>query len=316
MADPIPGGFNPEDNNVVETNEDKNRKDSIEFTTTVSQPDQTKPESLASSESAPGTDLDRETLDQIITTNQEVYTSLQIKENPDNTGNLINLEHELKQGNILLPSQEEHEVRTEAGYIPIIIPGHLTREAITSIFEDLLDRQTYSKRDKQQNQLELDIVFLIGSQAREDLLKTNSQINKTRPQQLYLTYFKPDQDIYTAHRATVSNLAEECLNILEQERQSNPELNLQGLTLEEYLTLQAYIKQTTNQYVDRLTSCWLLEDTVPDPDPKATKPARCLRLGWSSDDFHAYLSVSSGFFDSRHSAGSRFQAMPEYKKTN
>ena len=268
-----------------------------------------KPESL--NQPSATTDLEPTLLQEIITTNQEVFNSLGIKESPDNTGNLIDLEHELVQGNILLPTQEEHETRINAGYtVPIIIPGHITRKSIIAIFQD---PQTYLNLNKQQTNT--DNPIFIYDQAQKDLPNTSSQINKTRPQQLYLTYFKPGQEISSAHPATEAKSAEECLNILEQERQSNPELNLHGLTLEEYLTLQAYIKQTTNQYLDQKTRCWLPEDTVPDPDSQATQPARCLRSDWRSGA--RGLIVSSRSFDnSDPENGSRFQAMPKYEETS
>ena len=268
-----------------------------------------KPESLNQPLST--TDLEPTLLQEIITTNQEVFNSLGIKESPDNTGNLIDLEHELVQGNILLPTQEEHETRINAGYtVPIIIPGHITRKSIIAIFQD---PQTYLNLNKQQTNT--DNPIFIYDQAQKDLPNTSSQINKTRPQQLYLTYFKPGQEISSAHPATEAKSAEECLNILEQERQSNPELNLHGLTLEEYLTLQAYIKQTTNQYLDQKTRCWLPEDTVPDPDSQATQPVRCLSSDWDSGN--RKLTVNSGSFGPSDPVyGSRFQAMPKYQETS
>ncbi len=226
------------------------------------------------------------TLEETIQQNQEMYDWLGIE---------INLQQELEQGNILLPSKEQREAAEREGYTKtLIITGSLSREQIIN--------QVQTKYAQEFNS---DGVWL-SDLVRQDLNQTEQAEHSNRPNQPYLIYLKPQSEVSDAHPETMGKSAQECLEILNQKQKDYPNLNLKGLTLEEYLLAQAHTYQTQQKHLEEKDWSWLLEEQTKD---RQGQPARCLRAGW---DFRAhrlgvYSRSVSICFDF---GGARFAALP------
>jgi len=226
---------------------------------------------------------------------QTMYDQLGLKIN----GSPINLEQELSQKNILFPAKEQQELAEKEGLTQIlIIPGQIKRQ----------DFLKYFKGENYQNNFDCNDLHIIDP-APKDLTKSEAIKNPKRPKQFYAILVSPQISCHTAHPETQGQPAQQCMDILTQKQTINPNLNLTGLTLEEYLLLDCliYLKDNQKQHLEPKTWCWLLEEGVLENNSLA----RCLGAAFYPDARSVEVDgVDSGDFSNSSSAdGARFAAV-------
>ena len=245
-----------------------------------------------------------ENISGILECNQKIYDFLGLT-NPD--GTKIDLDQELSSDNILFPTPEQQEQAEELGYtLALILPGKLDRQTVLNTIT-----QKYASEFSKPNDPSMGLKLF--SPADKDLNATVSVLSKqtpnpVRPNSFYLIYLKPDLNCQTAHPETTGKSAQDCQKELDKLKQQNPDLNLKGLTLEEYLLLDIYHYTTTQQHLDSSTWSWLLEDTFNDPN--TNQLMRCLYSCWALVD--RWLNVGSDSVSYAGSGGgARFACLPK-----
>jgi len=224
---------------------------------------------------------------EIIAQSQKVYDFLGID---------IDLSQEAEAGNIALPTPEQAEEAERQGYALalIILPDR-----------DQIINQTKSKYAKENNS---DGIYFW----EEKYNQTQAATNPPRPNQPYLAFFKPqievnETQVQDPNLDTMNKTFPQSEAIQNQLNQKNPELNLKGLILPEYLILDIHHHLTSQQHLDKDHWSWLTEEKLLDDQGK---PARCLGADWGSDDREVGVSSgSSGFADP--ALGARFAAVPK-----
>ena len=229
-------------------------------------------------------DLDQETIKQ----NQKLYDWLGLE---------VNLQQEYEQGNILLPTSEQKEAAEKEGYtLQLIIPGHLDRDQLINQI-----KQKYASEFNSEG-------IFFYSQAQQDLSSTQAIKQNPRAHQPYLILLNP-QGLRDAHPDTMNKTFPQAQKILEQENQSNPQLNLKGLTLQEALMADAQSHLSSNKHLDQDLWAWhwLLEEQVLN---ESGKSVRCLGAYWYPDDRR--VRVDSRSSESHGGdGGARFAAVPK-----
>jgi hypothetical protein len=229
---------------------------------------------------------------EVIEENQTMYDKLGLKIN----GSPINLEQELRAGNILLPAKEQKELAAQEGLTQLlIVPGQIKREDFLKYFKGSNYQTDFNSTD-----------LRIFEPAPEDLTKTQAIENPQRPKQFYAILVSPQISCQIAHPETQGQSAKKCMDILAQKQNANPDLNLAGLTLEEYLLLDCliYLKDNQKQHLEPRTWCWLLEEKVME----ANDIARCLDARWCLGDRSVGVN-SPDSSDSGSGRGARFAAV-------
>ena len=229
---------------------------------------------------------------EVIEANQEMYDWL---------GLSVHLEEEAKQNKIIIPTPEQREAAEKAGYTTsLIIPGQITRAKLIEIIGAKYGQEFNSEGLKLWGQAETDL-------NKTEVAKAEATDSPIRPNQPYLIYIKPDLETNQAELDTMNKTFPECLKLLSQRNQTDPQLNLKGLTLTEYLLSQALItSQDKEKHLDTETWTWLLEEVVKDDQGQ---PARCLGARWYSDGSRLGVgSLSASYRDS--DGGARFAAVP------
>lgn len=193
-----------------------------------------------------------------ITVNQKMFDFLQLK-NPD--GSAIDLGEEYRQGHILLPTEEQKEQAEELGYTRVlIVPGHLKREEIITRANDIYTKGIWFSDDAQ--------AYIDGTKA---VLRSN------RPEQFYTILLKSELEATQAHPETQNKTPQEAQDILKGLQEEYPELNLQGLTLPEYILLDALVYIQEQRHVDEKDWSYLLAEAIrSNPQDPHSKMARCL----------------------------------------
>jgi len=224
--------------------------------------------------------------------NQTMYNQLGLKIN----NQPIDLSQELRAGNILLPIKEQQELAKKEGLTQIlIIPGQIKRQDLLKYFKG----RKYQKNFNSNN-------LSFYKPAPKDLTKSEAIKNPKRPKQFYVILLSPQISCHTAHPETQWQSAKECTDILVKKQNTNPDLNLAGLTQEEYLLLDCliYLKDNQKQHLEPKTWCWLLEEIVLENN----RLARCLRADWGSGSSSVGM-VSDDFSHSYFGFGARFAAV-------
>jgi|GEM_PF-5498496 len=161
----------------------------------------------------------------------------------------VNLQKELQEGRIVLPSTEQQEAAEKEGWnLPLVVAGGLRREDLPEAIQKKFAQEFKSKG-----------VFY-WDQAKKDLNQTEQVKNSPRPKQSYLIYLKPQREVREAHPETMGQSALQAQETLENLQKEKPALNLSGLALEEYLLAQALVYQQTQEHLESQTWTWLLEE--------------------------------------------------------
>jgi len=230
--------------------------------------------------------------------NQEVYDKLGFRLKKGVRKKPIDLEQELRAGNILLPTKEQQELAEKEGLTQIlIIPGQIKRQDFLGYFKGENYQNNFDSND-------LDIT----DPAPKDLTKSEAIKNPKRPKQFYTILLSPQISCHTAHPETQKQSAQTCTDILAKKQNANSNLNLAGLTLEEYLLLDCliYLKDNQKQHLEPKSWCWLLEEVASEGNVFI----HCLRAFWGSGS--RSVGVISGIFSrSNPEEGARFGAVPK-----
>jgi len=228
---------------------------------------------------------------EVLSQNQALYNWLGIE---------VDLQKEYQEGRLLLPSPEQQEGAEKAGYtFPLIVLGHLPRKELLAKV-----REKYASEFHSQG-------VLYGEQAQKDLPQTEQVQHSSRPVQSYLILLKPQREVRDAHPETMGKSALQAQEILENLQKENPGLNLQGLTLEEYLLAQAFVCQENQEHLEEETWTWLLEEKVREQG----NWARCLSARWNP--VTSWVGVGSyGVSDADSSGGARFAAVPTFAEAS
>jgi len=222
----------------------------------------------------------------------EITDIAEIIERSQKVYEVLGIQTDLKE-NLLLPSAEQKEAIEKEGYtLAVIIDGRISRK-------DIIDKTTAHFKEKYKS-----TGVYWGEQGKKDVNKTEQTKKSKRPQQPYLIYLKPDQEVREAHPETMGKTFVDCQTILDQKNQENPELNLCGQTLEEYLIAQAQIDISQGEHLEKQSWTWLLEEQVKERG----ESVRCLVADWSGDRVRVDSSDSS---DSPGGWGARFAAVPK-----
>jgi len=198
--------------------------------------------------------------------NQEVYDKLGFKLKKGVRKKPIDLEQELRAGNIILPTKEQQELAMQEGMNELlIVPGRMPRREFLSYFapdtqkgfNENFERRTYP--------------YYHGEKTKEllaDIEKRNRK-DPSRPKRFYAVYLNSQLDYIAPFLKTGRDSFSNCLMFLTKQRIEKPELNLRGLTLEEYILLDCllYIKASdhvvpysTQGWTSTREWTWLLDE--------------------------------------------------------
>ena len=212
----------------------------------------------------------------------------------------VDLPKEYQEGKIVLPSPEQQEAAEKQGYtLPLIVAGGIGREELLQKVKDKFAQEFSTPEQSSQG-------IIYGDQAQKDLSHTQQAQNSSRPPQSYLIYLPPPREVSQTQPATMGKTFSQCQEILANLQKENPELNLQGLTLEEYLLAQALVYQQDQGHLEEKTWTWLLEEQIIERG----RPARCLDADWGPDAREVGVG-SSGSSDADSGGGARFAAVPK-----
>ncbi|MDD3774287.1 MAG: hypothetical protein PHW50_03355, partial [Patescibacteria group bacterium] len=225
----------------------------------------------------------------------------------------INLEQELRAGNILLPTPEQKEQAEELGLtLSLIVPGQIPRKQLLEYFQSTDYQTDFEANAVEYYQWEDNTTHEIFD-ANLDKDQTQAALHPTRPNQFYTILVSPEQlvrKIHDQHEQAFGVFGQSpktYLNQLTKLNQDYPDLLASGLTLPEYLLLDCLMYLKTKQasgigsHLDGegLNRSWLLEEKTR---------ARCLNVGWYPD--HRRLHVYSFSLDDVISVdGVRFAAV-------
>lgn len=173
----------------------------------------------------------------------------------------------------------------------------------------------FLRREKNKNQESLSSPELTKEmQAFFDWLDLDSTQASQQPRfdQPYQINLKSDLEVKDAHPETINQTFPQSQAILDKLNQQHPRLNLQGLTLPEYLLFQAYTYYQAKQqdpqadlHPETVDWTWLLGEQVLENN----QAARCLDAYWDSD--FRLVRVNSRSSSRSHSiGGARFAAVP------
>jgi len=143
-------------------------------------------------------------------------------------------------------------------------------------------------------------------QAQKDINQTEATLNPDRPTSFYTVALKPQGEVNDAHLETMNKTPEQAEAILQQKQAENPDLNLKGLILPEYLLLDAHHFLDTGKHLDEKHWSYLLGE-------KVTGTERALSAGWRSGSRWVGVSSPSG---ADSADGSRFAAVSACLKAN
>lgn len=155
---------------------------------------------------------------------------------------------------VLLPSLKELILARKKGYTEtIIIPGQFPRTTFLniskSVYNDYLDSASGIDFSAYHDE-----VYSESKEAKESL----------RPEQFYVIFVKPEPDVIDAHPETLNKSLLELQRIL-VESQRSTELNLQGMSLPEYIYLDSYQFLNNGSHLDGKNSkSYLLAELLPN----------------------------------------------------
>jgi len=209
--------------------------------------------------------------------------------------------------NIAVPTPEQTAEALRQGYtIPVIVDGSIRRKRYIRRAQKAFAEEYGSSG-----------IYWDYWQTAADISRTQVAQHSNRPDQLYLIYLKPDQECDDAHPDTIDKNFRQCQEVLAQEREQNPSLDLRGLTLQEYIMRQAveFQRRKANidpgkrfDPIDSSHRTWLLEEAISVPDFR--RPTRCLFAYW--DCYKRKIEVhSAGTGKHIYNLGARFAVLPE-----
>jgi len=206
----------------------------------------------------------------------------------------FDLEKEYTDGNIVLPSTEQRELSEKEGYnLELIVPGNITREEIITAVKEKYKTEFSSEG--------------IYNYAEDDTKKTDAVINPNRPESFYTLLLKSQAEVNVASGEEVMNKTPQQLQeILIQKQAENPDLNLKGLNLSEYLLLDAYHFTQEKNHLNEQKWEYLLEEMV-------SGTGRALIADWHSVARGVRVFSDSG---AGSDGGSRFAAVSACLKAN
>ena len=94
--------------------------------------------------------------------------------------------------------------------------------------------------------------------------------------------YKPQLNIRDAHPETMMKSFQECQKILKKLNHTNPNINLKGYNLLEYLMFQKQIFYQRKRHPDTEVSSWLLEEKIVDEEGK---------IEYSIADYQSFSSM-------------------------
>jgi len=203
----------------------------------------------------------------------------------------FDLKKEYIEGKIVLPSKDqERETKKEGLTMAVVFPGSIPRDEFLKAFQEKYKTEFSSEGVK------------IWEQAQKDLNNTQSVLNPNRPNQSYIFLTAPQKEVSEAQlpaiETTMNKTPEQVEEILRKKQADSPNLNLRGLTLPEYLFLDACHYQKDGTHLDEQHWSYLLEERV-------TGTPRALCAGWGSGSRCVFVYSDA---DARSILGSRFAA--------
>lgn len=204
----------------------------------------------------------------------------------------VNLKQEYLEGRIILPQpDQERQAKKEKLSMAVIFPGGISRDEFLTAF-----KTKYTSEFNSQG------VYYWG-EAVNDLNQTKAVQDPDRPNQPYLMLVSPQTEVDEAQlpnlETTINKTPEQAEQILNQKQTQNPELNLKGMTLPEYLFLDCAHYLKTGKHLDENHYSYLLGEKVPTTQ-------RALDAIWLS--VGRKVSVGS-VSDANDFRGSRFVAV-------
>ena len=203
-------------------------------------------------------------LEPILERSQALYNFLNLK---------VDLKSELDQELIELPTRELIESAPQLNLDDIIIvSSQVSREELIQAVDEKLKSQGVEQG------------LFLSDQARQDLNQTLA--SQDRPAKGYFLFFSSNLDCRQSLPQSKGKSAKDIINqLIPQLRQEQPNLNLRGLRLEEYLLIDSLANQERNQHLDSNSYCWLTEELIPARQGNETL---CLLARW-----HGSLGVHS-----------------------
>lgn len=204
-----------------------------------------------------------------------------------------NLQELYDKGEILGLSREqqvaiETEPNKDKQYsLELIMPGAIPREEFLQAF-----------KAKYAQEFSSDGIWQ-SDQAKEDIDKTQAVLNPDRPAFFYTVALKTQREVSDAHLETMGQTPDQAEAILNTEQTASPDLNLKGMTLPEYLLLDAHHYLATKEHLDDKGYSYLLGEKIADT-------GRTLDADWYSGYREVNVSSHSAADSGR---GSRFVAV-------
>ena len=205
----------------------------------------------------------------------------------------VNLKKDYIEKKVILPDKEQEKSAKKEGLsLGVIFPGQIPRDEFLTAF-----KTKYAQEFSSEGLWQAD-------QAKQDLNQTSAVKAPNRPNKSYLLMTSPQGEVDQAELAsmatTMNKTPEQAEAILTKKQQESPELNLQGLTLPEYLFLDTCHYLKTQKHLDENHWSYLLGERVPGT-------LRALGANWFADRRRVgvdSVSVAGG------GLGSRFAAVP------
>jgi hypothetical protein len=224
--------------------------------------------------------MNKERLKEALETSQSLYDELGID---------VNLQEQLKQGKILLPTSEQIKQAEQLELTKtLIIPAGVSQsqiiEAVEAKYQELGNGTYFSDEAK--------------THLAEPKVK---QRHQRIPEQGHFLLTNPAREVSEAHPETMNKTPSQILDQIKNLNQENPKANIRGLALAEYLLLQAQTSlETDNQeHLEQRAYSWLTEELNTNQD-------RCLDAYWG--DRPGVYSSAVGLHDSDR--GARLAAVP------
>lgn len=208
----------------------------------------------------------------------------------------LNLRHEYIQGNIHALTEEEMTLAREQGLTEmLIVPGQISRDKVID-----LSNQKYAtiRYDEGQGQ-----EMLLEYRAQRELSQTLAAQEDSRPRSFYMLALRPGLEIIEAHPESfgLGFTPGWLLTKLQEAQEANPQLNLRGLTLPEYLLFDAYQFCRYQHHLNEQSQEYLLAEIIPNT-------IKALAAEWSIGDRR--VKVASNSF-SGSTVGARFVAVAQ-----
>lgn len=181
----------------------------------------------------------------------------------DFDGQPVDIQKEYLAGQIALLSQEQTEAAEKNGYsLNLVIPGQIRRSTFLNKFTNRYAQEFGSSG-------------VVIEPAGGSIHNTESQRQALRPKGLYIARLENVHNVGTSTDLSPN----ESLQIMNELQAEKPELNLRGLTLEEFLIAEAYQYRTQGRHLGEQTVVYCLEEATRRR--RARDIYRVFRANWS-----------------------------------